>query len=122
MIAGVGNIYACEALHRAAISPLRSAAKLGPARAERLAEAITHVLGAAIEAGGSSLRDFVQSDGSPGYFQHTFAVYDRAGETCPAPQVRGYGSPHCSIRTFDLLLSHLSEIAAQRRPDARSFF
>ena len=88
-IAGLGNIYVCEALHRAGISPYRSAAMLargGPeARAEaaRLATAIRRVLTDAIEAGGSTLRDFSGADGKPGYFQHSFRVYDREGAACP---------------------------------------
>jgi formamidopyrimidine-DNA glycosylase len=88
-IAGLGNIYVCEALHRAGISPHRSAATLsggGPAaRAEtvRLASAIRRVLTDAIKAGGSTLRDFSGADGKPGYFQHSFRVYDREGAACP---------------------------------------
>lgn len=82
VIVGVGNIYASEALHHARLSPRRSTLRLGPDRASRLATAVTEVLNAAIEAGGSSLRDYVQPDGSQGYFQHRFAVYDRDGEPC----------------------------------------
>jgi formamidopyrimidine-DNA glycosylase len=82
VVAGIGNIYACEALHRAALSPRWSVARLSREPAERLARAITHVLCAAIEAGGSSLRDYVRSDGTPGYFQKAFTVYDREGEAC----------------------------------------
>jgi len=89
VIAGLGNIYACEALWRAELSPLRGAHTLaappGTAspRAVRLAEAIRAVIAEAIAAGGSSLRDYVQADGSLGYFQHTFSVYDREGMPCP---------------------------------------
>lgn len=86
LIAGIGNIYACEALFRARLSPRRTAASLGSAvpgaRAVRLAAAIRGVLQDAIAAGGSTLRDYVQADGELGYFQHSFAVYDRAGEPC----------------------------------------
>jgi formamidopyrimidine-DNA glycosylase len=82
VIVGVGNIYASEALHRARLSPRRSALRLGADRAGRLAAAVTGVLSEAIEAGGSSLRDYVRSDGSQGYFQHRFAVYDRAAQPC----------------------------------------
>ena len=81
-VAGLGNIYVCEALFRAGISPRRKAANLGRARIERLIPAIRSVLGEAIDAGGSSLRDFAASDGQLGYFQHGFAVYDRAGAPC----------------------------------------
>jgi formamidopyrimidine-DNA glycosylase len=83
VIAGIGNIYASEALYRARLSPLRLASTLNAKSADCLAAAIIEVLSEAIEAGGSSLRDYVRSDGSPGYFQQRFAVYDRAGEACP---------------------------------------
>ncbi|MGH7094545.1 MAG: bifunctional DNA-formamidopyrimidine glycosylase/DNA-(apurinic or apyrimidinic site) lyase, partial [Stellaceae bacterium] len=69
--------------YRAGVSPRRLAATLGPARAERLVEAIRAVLAEAIEAGGSSLRDYVQANGELGYFQHRWAVYGREGEPCP---------------------------------------
>jgi formamidopyrimidine-DNA glycosylase len=88
VVAGLGNIYVCEALFRAHLSPKRLAATLatragGPTeRAERLVEAIRAVLGEAIQAGGSSLRDHRQTSGELGYFQHSFAVYDREGEPC----------------------------------------
>ena len=82
IVAGLGNIYVCEALFRARISPRRKAANLGPVRVGRLVPAIRDVLGEAIAAGGSSLRDFADSDGKLGYFQHGFAVYDRAGAPC----------------------------------------
>jgi formamidopyrimidine-DNA glycosylase len=88
-VVGIGNIYACEALHHARLSPRRSAHTVGLARAERLALAIRHVLSAAIEAGGSSLKDYVHADGSLGYFQHRFAVYDREGEPCPRASCKG---------------------------------
>ncbi|MEL6567092.1 MAG: bifunctional DNA-formamidopyrimidine glycosylase/DNA-(apurinic or apyrimidinic site) lyase [Pseudomonadota bacterium] len=83
IIAGLGNIYVCEALFRSGISPRRQAASIGPARAERLAAAINAVIAEAIEAGGSSLRDFAAADGELGYFQHTFRVYDQEGQPCP---------------------------------------
>ena len=83
IIAGLGNIYVCEALHRAGISPRRKAANLGPARIARLVPVIREVIAEAIEAGGSSLRDYRQADGELGYFQHTFRAYDREGHTCP---------------------------------------
>ena len=88
LIAGLGNIYVCEALWRARLSPLRkagsiaSAKKPTTARADTLAQAIREVIAEAVEAGGSSLRDYVHTDGSLGYFQHSFAVYDREGEPC----------------------------------------
>ena len=83
IVAGLGNIYVCEALYRASISPRRLAASVVGARAERLATAIREVLAEAIAAGGSSLRDYVQANGELGYFQHRWAVYGKEGEPCP---------------------------------------
>ena len=83
VVAGIGNIYACESLFWAGISPRRSAATVVGTRAERLAGAIRRVLNDAIAAGGSSLRDYVQADGELGYFQHAWAVYDKEGQPCP---------------------------------------
>jgi formamidopyrimidine-DNA glycosylase len=86
LIAGLGNIYVCEALWRARLSPARKAGTLagrgGAARAAALAEAIRTVLQDAIAAGGSSLRDHIRATGELGDFQHSFAVYDREGEAC----------------------------------------
>jgi formamidopyrimidine-DNA glycosylase len=84
IVAGLGNIYVCEALFRAGLSPRRLAATVVGARAQRLVTAIREVLGDAIEAGGSSLRDYVQANGELGYFQHRWAVYGREGEPCTA--------------------------------------
>lgn len=95
LVAGLGNIYVCESLHRAGLSPRRAAGTIARAdgqptdRAHRLAATIRDVLGEAVEAGGSSLRDHRQADGSLGYFQHSFRVYDREGEPCPTPGCRG---------------------------------
>jgi len=83
IVAGLGNIYVSEALYRARISPVRPAGSITRAEAARLAKAIPAVLTDAIAAGGSSLRDYVQSSGELGYFQHSWAVYDREGERCP---------------------------------------
>lgn len=83
VVAGVGNIYACEALFRARISPRRLAASVPGVRAERLAKAVKAVLEDAIAAGGSSLRDYARTNGELGLFQHRFAVYDREGKRCP---------------------------------------
>lgn len=83
VVAGVGNIYACEALFRARLSPRRLAYTVRGRRAERLVAVLRAVLGEAIDAGGSSLRDYVRTSGELGYFQHSFAVYDREGEPCP---------------------------------------
>jgi formamidopyrimidine-DNA glycosylase len=83
IVAGLGNIYVCEALYRARVSPRRSAGSLSRGRIQRLVQAIRSVLDEAIAAGGSSLRDYVQADGELGYFQHRWAVYGREGEPCP---------------------------------------
>ncbi|TPM92812.1 bifunctional DNA-formamidopyrimidine glycosylase/DNA-(apurinic or apyrimidinic site) lyase [Mesorhizobium sp. B2-1-3A] len=96
LIAGLGNIYVSEALWRAGLSPLREAGtiakpgKKAREQSERLAEAIRSVISDAIAAGGSSLRDYVHTDGSLGYFQHSFAVYDREGQPCPKPGCGGH--------------------------------
>lgn len=93
LIAGLGNIYVSEALHRAGLSPFRKAGTLaaGEARAEadRLAIAIRDVLNEAVAAGGSTLRDYQKTDGTLGYFQHAFRVYDREGAPCPTPGCGG---------------------------------
>ena len=83
IVAGLGNIYVCEALYRAGISPRRLAATVAGVRAVKLVAAIKAVLAEAIEAGGSSLRDYVQANGELGYFQHRWAVYGKEGEKCP---------------------------------------
>ena len=88
IVAGLGNIYVCEALFRAGLSPRRAASDLGrgngrpSVHAVRLTQSVQDVLHAAIEAGGSTLRDYRHTDGSLGYFQHSFAVYGREGEAC----------------------------------------
>jgi formamidopyrimidine-DNA glycosylase len=90
VVAGLGNIYVCEALWRAGLSPLRPAGEVADADAfERLTAAIRAVLTEAIAAGGSTLRDYRHADGSLGYFQHTFSVYDREGTPCPRPGCGG---------------------------------
>ena len=90
VVAGLGNIYVCEALYRAHISPLRVAASLTLAEAKRLQPAIVAILEAAIAAGGSTLRDYVKADGELGYFQHAFAVYDQEDRSCPTPGCKGH--------------------------------
>ncbi|MEX0369176.1 MAG: bifunctional DNA-formamidopyrimidine glycosylase/DNA-(apurinic or apyrimidinic site) lyase [Tateyamaria sp.] len=85
IVAGLGNIYVCEALYRAGISPVRKAGRISKARVAALVPIIRDVLSEAIEAGGSSLRDFRQADGELGYFQHRFDVYGREGEPCRTP-------------------------------------
>jgi formamidopyrimidine-DNA glycosylase len=89
VVAGLGNIYACEALFRARISPKRLASTVSGERCRRLVPAIKAVLRAAIEAGGSSLRDYARANGELGDFQHHFAVYDREGEPCPGHDCPG---------------------------------
>ena len=91
VVAGLGNIYVCEALFRARVSPTRLAMTVPGARAARLVTAIRAVLGEAIAAGGSSLRDYVQPDGELGYFQHAWKVYGREGQPCG----RCPGPPEC---------------------------
>jgi formamidopyrimidine-DNA glycosylase len=92
VVAGLGNIYVCEALFRAGISPRRLAAGVAGARAARLVPAIRAVLEESIAAGGSSLRDYVRADGEIGFFQERFDVYDREGlpcARCPGPPACG---------------------------------
>jgi len=95
VVAGLGNIYVCEALYRAHLSPRRLAATLATKKGEttdharRLVEEIHTVLNQAIKAGGSSLRDHRQTSGELGYFQHSFQVYDREGEKCQTPRCGG---------------------------------
>jgi formamidopyrimidine-DNA glycosylase len=89
IVAGVGNIYACEALHRARISPFKPAGRISRPRLEALVAAVKAVLAEAIAAGGSTLRDYAQADGALGYFQHRFRVYDREGRPCPNDGCKG---------------------------------
>lgn len=88
IIAGLGNIYVSEALYHAKIKPTRLSGTLQPNELSALVPAIRQVLQAALKAGGSSLRDYVHSDGALGYFQNQFAVYDREGQRCPRCQQR----------------------------------
>ena len=94
IVAGLGNIYVCEALFRCGISPTRKAGRISKARVAALVPIIRQVLADAIEAGGSSLRDFRQADGELGYFQHSFDVYGREGELC---RTEGCGAPIARI-------------------------
>ncbi len=89
IVAGLGNIYVSEALHRAGIDPRRAAGRIGAARIVALVGHIRDVLTDAIAAGGSSLRDHRQATGELGYFQHSFRVYDREGAPCPTPGCSG---------------------------------
>lgn len=82
VVAGLGNIYVCEALFRAGVDPRKLAGSLSATRLDRLAHAVRDVIEEAIEAGGSSISDFAHADGELGYFQHRFCVYDREGEPC----------------------------------------
>ncbi|MGO4851645.1 bifunctional DNA-formamidopyrimidine glycosylase/DNA-(apurinic or apyrimidinic site) lyase [Phaeovulum sp. W22_SRMD_FR3] len=90
IVAGLGNIYVSEALYRASLDPRRAGRSVTSAEVSRLVPVIRQVLGEAIEAGGSSLRDHRQADGNLGYFQHTFRVYDREGAPCPTPGCSGH--------------------------------
>jgi formamidopyrimidine-DNA glycosylase len=89
LIAGLGNIYVCEALFRAHIAPARKAGRISEARVASLVPIIRQVLSEAIAAGGSSLKDFRQASGELGYFQHSFDVYDREGAPCRTPGCTG---------------------------------
>lgn len=105
VIAGVGNIYASEALYAAGIHPMRYARRISAERYEALARAIRKTLRRAIRQGGTTLRDFVREDGTPGYFKLSLKVYGRAGKPCPAcgeaiirrviAQRAGYYCPNC---------------------------
>ena len=90
IVAGLGNIYVCEALHRSRISPRRQAGTIKGDRAERLAGSVRDVIAEAIAAGGSTLRDFASADGALGYFQHTFRAYGREGEACATDGCGGH--------------------------------
>jgi formamidopyrimidine-DNA glycosylase len=100
VVAGIGNIYASEALFRAGISPRRLAGALGGKRIDRLVPAIKETLLEAIAAGGSSLRDYVQPSGELGYFQHAWKVYGREGEACErCPGLPGCAGIRCFVQT-----------------------
>ena len=105
VVAGLGNIYVCEALFRAGISPRRLAASVAGTRATRLVPAIKAVLLESIGAGGSSLRDYVRADGEIGRFQDRFAVYGREGEPCP----------HCGTPVLRIVQSGRSTFYCPRR-------
>ena len=85
IVAGLGNIYVCEALYRARLHPARRVNQIAPEQLAALVPIIRAVLTEAIAAGGSSLRDFRQADGELGYFQHSFDVYGREGQPCRTP-------------------------------------
>jgi len=89
IVAGLGNIYVVEALHRAGIAPTKEAGRIGAVRLERLYHAIRAVLEEAIEAGGSTISDYARADGAQGGFQHRFRVYDREGGKCFTPDCGG---------------------------------
>lgn len=89
LVAGLGNIYVCEALHRARISPTQMAAGVTRAQILRLVPAVKQILQAAISAGGSTLRDHKRTNGELGYFQHSFSVYDREEDPCPSKGCKG---------------------------------
>ena len=97
VVAGLGNIYVCEALFDARLSPRRQAYTVQGDRADRLAAAVRAVLLRAIEAGGSSLRDYVQASGELGYFQHQWSVYGKEGEPCPRCELDKAAKTPCRI-------------------------
>jgi formamidopyrimidine-DNA glycosylase len=82
VVVGVGNIYASEALHRAGVDPRRAAGRVSAAKLERVVVAVREVLREAIRRGGTTLRDYVNADGAPGYFSVDLLVYERAGQPC----------------------------------------
>jgi formamidopyrimidine-DNA glycosylase len=111
LIAGLGNIYVCEALHRAGLSPTRAAGSIaGPGKRQaqardRLAAAIRDVLTEAVAAGGSSISDHARTDGSSAISSIRFRAYDREGGACPTPGLRRrYRAPHRAVRPLHLLL------------------
>jgi hypothetical protein len=117
-VAGLGNIYVCEALHRAHISPFKPAGMIAGKRLGPLAAAIKAVLAEAVEVGGSSLKDFAAADGALGYFQHRFRVYDREGEQfAGALQRRQQGGlvagAAIELRLLGLLFRAVRRFAAQ---------
>ena len=89
IVAGLGNIYVCEALYRSRISPLKPAGEISAKKIAALTDTVRLVLAEAIEAGGSTLRDFAAADGSLGYFQHRFQAYGREDEPCLTPRCQG---------------------------------
>ena len=89
IVAGLGNIYVCEALHRAGVSPVKPAGAIGGRKRDAIVPAVRSVLNEAILAGGSTLRDYAGADGALGYFQHRFQVYGREGEPCLSPGCGG---------------------------------
>ncbi len=111
IVAGLGNIYVCEALHRAKIAPGRSGGNIARARLDRLAEAVRVVLGAAIEAGGSSLRDYVRPDGELGYFSKDWRVYGREGSGCDCGAVI---RRRVELGALDLLLPEMPALMLDR--------
>ena len=139
-IVGVGNIYASESLFRAGIDPRTRAGRISPARGKRLVSAIKATLRAAISAGGSSLRDFVGSDGAPGYFQQRAWVYDRAGGPagaaarairrivqgqrstyfCPAASAERLAAEGLHLRGEPLAHQRMRRTSTRRRPARRS--
>ena len=121
IVAGLGNIYVCEALWRTGLSPERDAGSLvrangGPKKKLDLLErSIRSVLQEAIEAGGSSLRDHQKTDGTLGYFQHTFAVYDQEGAALSDHSLQRRHKQGCAKRQIDLLLPGLPALSKTRR-------
>jgi len=102
IVAGLGNIYVCEALHRAGVAPSNPAGRLSKRRLQTLVQAIRSVLEEAITAGGSTLRDYAGADGELGYFQHAFRVYGREDDPCLKPGCQGVvkRSIHAGRSTF----------------------
>ena len=125
IVAGLGNIYVCEALHRARLSPKRIGRDdrdqngAPNDRAERLVDGIKAVLNDAIKAGGSSLRDHKRTDGDLGLFQHHFRVYDREGEQVPNARLPRHHQAHRAEWALDVLLSGMPEMTPQAKDQRR---
>ena len=112
MVVGVGNIYASEALFRARISPRRAAGRISRAQAKSLAQAVKDVLAEAIRIGGTTLRDYVNAEGIPGYFRQRLFVYERAKAT--VPRVQGSGEAIHAGSALDVLVRHLPALTWRR--------
>ena len=105
VVAGLGNIYVCEVLFRAGINPTCKAKDLSKKRVASLVPIIRDVLSEAIEAGGSSLKDYRQADGELGYFQKAFQAYDREKRSLPNTRLQRHNRPHHPIGALNILLS-----------------
>ena len=104
IVAGLGNIYVCEVLWRTGVHPETAAKDISKKQIETIVPTIRTVLSEAIEAGGSTLKDYAQVDGELGYFQHSFKAYGREGEACLKEGCGGYGRADCTIESINIFL------------------